>query len=84
MKAGIVTHRGRPMARGGVAWGEGAAFVDLPALRRVDALVHVVRAFESDLAPHPEGSMPRGGDVEARGQGVRVQYGDVVNFRLAV
>ena len=40
----------------GVARGEGSALVDLPALRGVDALVHVVRAFESDVAPHPEGS----------------------------
>lgn len=41
----------------GVAKGEGAALVDLPALRGVDALVHVVRAFESDSVPHPEGSL---------------------------
>ena len=41
----------------GVSRGEGAALVDLPALRGVDALVHVVRAFESDLGPHPEGSI---------------------------
>ncbi len=41
----------------GVVKGEGSALVDLPALRGVDALVHVVRAFESDLAPHPEGSV---------------------------
>ena len=41
----------------GVAKGEGSALVDLPALRGVDALVHVVRAFESDLAPHPDGSV---------------------------
>jgi ribosome-binding ATPase len=41
----------------GVAKGEGAALVDLPALRGVDALVHVVRAFDSELAPHPEGSV---------------------------
>jgi GTP-binding protein YchF len=39
----------------GVAKGEGSALVDLPALRGVDVLVHVVRAFESDTAPHPEG-----------------------------
>jgi GTP-binding protein YchF len=39
----------------GVGKGEGAALVDLPALRGVDALVHVVRAFESETAPHPEG-----------------------------
>jgi GTP-binding protein YchF len=42
----------------GIVKGEqGAALVDLPALRGVDALVHVVRAFENDLAPHPEGSV---------------------------
>lgn len=41
----------------GVAKGEGAALVDLPPLRGVDALVHVVRAFESDMAPHPDGSV---------------------------
>jgi GTP-binding protein YchF len=41
----------------GVAKGEGSALVDLPALRGVDALVHVVRAFESDLVPHPDGSV---------------------------
>jgi hypothetical protein len=41
----------------GVAKGEGSALVDLPALRGVDALVHVVRGFESDAAPHPEGSV---------------------------
>lgn len=41
----------------GVAKGEGQALVDLPALRGVDAFVHVVRGFESDTAPHPEGSI---------------------------
>src|SRR5688500_11669738 len=41
----------------GVAKGEGKALVDLPALRGVDALVHVLRAFESETAPHPEGSV---------------------------
>jgi len=41
----------------GVAKGEGAALVDLPALRGIDALLHVVRAFESDVLPHPEGSI---------------------------
>jgi hypothetical protein len=40
----------------GVAKGEGSALVDLPALRGVDALVHVVRAFEKAAMPHPEGS----------------------------
>jgi GTP-binding protein YchF len=41
----------------GVAKGQGAALVDLPALRNVDALVHVVRAFESETVPHPDGSV---------------------------
>jgi GTP-binding protein YchF len=40
-----------------VAKGEGAALVDLPALRGVDALVHVVRAFASDIVAHPDGSV---------------------------
>jgi len=33
------------------------ALVYLPALRGVDALVHVVRAFESASVPHPDGSV---------------------------
>ena len=41
----------------GVAKGDGSALVDLPALRGIDALVHVVRAFESDSVPHPDGSV---------------------------
>ena len=41
----------------GVSKGEGSALVDLPALRNVDALVHVVRAFEAETVPHPDGSV---------------------------
>lgn len=41
----------------GVGKGEGSALVDLPALRGIDALVHVVRAFESEAVPHPDGSV---------------------------
>jgi GTP-binding protein YchF len=41
----------------GVEKGEGQALVDLPALRGIDALVHVVRAFESERVPHPDGSV---------------------------
>lgn len=48
----------------GVAKGAGSALVDLPALRGVDALVHVVRAFESELVPHPEGSIDPSRDVK--------------------
>lgn len=41
----------------GVAKGEGSALVELPALRGVDAFLHVVRAFDSDSVAHPEGSV---------------------------
>lgn len=41
----------------GVQKGEGSNLVDLPALRGVDAFVHVLRAFESDSIPHPDGSV---------------------------
>jgi GTP-binding protein YchF len=41
----------------GIAKGEGSALVDLPGLRGTDALVHVVRAFEAETIPHPEGSV---------------------------
>ena len=41
----------------GVAKGESAALVDLPALRGVDTLVHVVRAFEAETVPHPDVSI---------------------------
>ncbi len=41
----------------GVSKGEGATLVDLPALRGADAFVHVVRAFESNVVAHSEGSV---------------------------
>jgi len=41
----------------GVVKGEGSALVEQAALRGVDALVHVVRAFASDTVPHPDGSV---------------------------
>lgn len=36
---------------------KGEALVNLPALRGANALVHVVRAFESETVPHPDGSV---------------------------
>lgn len=36
----------------------------LQAVRDVDALVHVVRVFESDVLPHPEGSVAPLRDIE--------------------
>ncbi len=48
----------------GVKKGEGAESLDLPALREVDALIHVVRAFDDDELLHPDGSVDAQRDVE--------------------
>jgi hypothetical protein len=40
-----------------------SALVNLTAYREADALLHVVRAFEADDAPHPDGSIDSGRDV---------------------
>lgn len=41
----------------GIAKGEGAESLDLAKLKTVDALLHVVRAFEDAEIPHSEGSV---------------------------
>jgi GTP-binding protein YchF len=41
----------------GVQKGHGSTLVDLPALRNIDVFVEVVRAFESDVVPHSEGTV---------------------------
>jgi hypothetical protein len=48
----------------GVAKGQGSALVDLPALRGVDAFLHVVRAFRNDAVAHVEGTIDPERDVE--------------------
>jgi len=48
----------------GVSRGQGSSLLDLPALRGVDALMHVVRAFESETVPHAEGSVDPLRDAE--------------------
>src|SRR5215470_17829179 len=48
----------------GVKRGEGAESLDLAKLKTVDALVHVVRAFEDPELLHPEGSVDPARDVE--------------------
>ncbi|MFN7960384.1 MAG: redox-regulated ATPase YchF [Thermoanaerobaculia bacterium] len=48
----------------GVKKGEGTEGLDLAELKNVDALVHVVRAFEDPEIPHPEGSVDPARDVE--------------------
>ncbi len=47
----------------GVTRQEGAADLNLTSLKDVDALVHVVRAFEDDEIPHPEGSIDPARDL---------------------
>jgi GTP-binding protein YchF len=41
----------------GITKGEGAESLDLAKLKTVDALLHVVRAFEDAEIPHPDGSV---------------------------
>jgi GTP-binding protein YchF len=48
----------------GLVKGESTEKLDLPALRAVEVLVHVVRAFEEPSVPHPEGSVDPARDVE--------------------
>jgi len=47
----------------GIRKGEGAESLDLGKLRTVDALVHVVRAFEDAELPHAAGSVDPGRDL---------------------
>ena len=47
----------------GIRKGEGAESLDLAKLRTVDALVHVVRAFEDPELPHPHGSVDPARDL---------------------
>jgi GTP-binding protein YchF len=47
----------------GIRKGEGAESLDLGKLRTVDALVHVVRAFEDPELPHPQGSVDPARDI---------------------
>ncbi len=49
----------------GVKKGGGSEGFDLPSLREVDALIHVVRAFEDPELLHPEGSVDPQRDVES-------------------
>ncbi len=47
----------------GVRKGEGSESLDLAKLRDVDALMHVVRAFEDPDILHPQGSVDPGRDI---------------------
>jgi GTP-binding protein YchF len=48
----------------GIARGEARESLDLAKLKTVDALVHVVRAFEDPEIPHADGSVSPSRDVE--------------------
>ena len=48
----------------GLVKGESKEKLDLPALKAVDVLVHVVRGFEEASVAHPEGSVDPARDVE--------------------
>jgi len=47
----------------GMQRGQGSANIDLVKLREVDALAHVVRAFEDEELTHPDGSVDPARDV---------------------
>lgn len=49
----------------GFGGGEGPSPRFLDQLSQMDALVHVVRAFEADAIPHPDGSVDPARDMEA-------------------
>ncbi len=66
----------------GIRTGEAAESLDLARLRDADALMHVVRAFEDDEIPHPEGSVDPGRDIEHLDLELIVADMDLVGRRL--
>ncbi len=56
-------YRDFPAAGAGFGKGEGPAAAFIAELRQADGLIHVVRAFDSPAAPHPEGSIDPARDV---------------------
>ena len=48
----------------GIKKGDGSESLDLDSLRKVDAIVHVVRAFEDPEILHSEGSLDANRDIE--------------------
>jgi GTP-binding protein YchF len=48
----------------GLVKGESRERLDLPSIRNVDTLVHVVRNFEEPSVPHPEGTIAPARDIE--------------------
>lgn len=66
----------------GIQKGEGAESLNLAKLKEVDALVHVVRAFDDPELPHPEGSVDPSRDVETLDLELILADMDVVGRRI--
>ena len=66
----------------GIKRGESAESLDLAKLKTVDALVHVVRAFEDPEILHPEGSLDPARDVEMLDLELILADHDLVERRL--
>lgn len=66
----------------GLVKGESRERLDLPALRNVDLLVHVVRAFDEPSVPHPEGSVAPSRDIEVVDMELALADLDVVEKRI--
>jgi len=66
----------------GMKRGESAESLDLAKLKTVDALVHVVRAFEDPEILHPEGSVDAARDVEMLDLELILADHDIVERRL--
>jgi len=67
----------------GIQKGHGGESLDLAGLREVDALMHVVRAFEDPEIPHPEGSVDPARDVASLDLELILADHDLVGRRLA-
>jgi ribosome-binding ATPase len=66
----------------GIKKGESAESLDLAKLKTVDALVHVVRAFEDPEILHPEGSVDPARDVATGDLELILADHDIVERRL--
>ncbi len=67
----------------GIKKGEGQESLDLAELRTVDALLHVVRAFDDPEIPHPQGSVDPARDVATIDLELIFADHEVVERRLA-
>ncbi|MES1243706.1 MAG: redox-regulated ATPase YchF [Acidobacteriota bacterium] len=66
----------------GIKRGESAESLDLAKLKTVDALVHVVRAFEDPEILHPEGSLDPARDISMLDLELILADHDIVERRL--